>query len=134
MANPKNLISPEELNARLTPEERKENASKAGKASGKARRERKKLREQMEMLLSLPASDENKAKMKAMGIEEADQNNQMALIIAMAAQGLKGDVAAFNSIRDLIGEKPTASIALNGVNSEKLDDIMAQIGGEGLEE
>lgn len=33
----KNLMSPEELNARLTPEERKKNASKAGKASGQAK-------------------------------------------------------------------------------------------------
>ena len=32
-----NLISPEELNARLTPEERKANASKAGQASGEKR-------------------------------------------------------------------------------------------------
>ena len=32
-----NLITPEELNARLTPEERKKNASKAGQASGEKR-------------------------------------------------------------------------------------------------
>lgn len=32
-----NLITPEELNARLTPEERKANASKAGQASGEKR-------------------------------------------------------------------------------------------------
>lgn len=41
MANEQNLITPQELNARLTPEKRKANASKAGKASVKARRERK---------------------------------------------------------------------------------------------
>ena len=38
--NPKsdeNLITPEELNARLTPEQRRRNAKKAGEASGKAR-------------------------------------------------------------------------------------------------
>lgn len=32
-----NLITPEELNARLTPEERKANTSKAGQASGEKR-------------------------------------------------------------------------------------------------
>ena len=39
-----NLITPQELNARLTPEERRENASKAGKASGEARRLRAMMR------------------------------------------------------------------------------------------
>ena len=43
----KHLMTPEELNARLTPEERKANASKAGKASVKKKRENKLIRERI---------------------------------------------------------------------------------------
>lgn len=83
MANEQNLIKNEDL----TPEQRRKNASKAGKASAEARRKRKTLREELLALL-----------------EQGDTQNKMSL--AMIEKALKGDTKAFEVIRDTIGEKP----------------------------
>lgn len=90
----------------LTVEEQRKITSKGGKASVKARREKKLMREQMEMLLSLPLKNEQlKAKIQDMGIDSKDVDNQMALIISIWNKALKGDMSAVNQIREIIGEK-----------------------------
>ena len=53
MANEQNLMPIELVNARRTREERRESASKAGKASGEAKRQRKAMQETMKMILNL---------------------------------------------------------------------------------
>ena len=110
MANEQNLIPIELVNARKTREERKESASKAGKASGEAKRKRKAMKEQMEMLLSLPFKNKKQFDfMKDLGIEENDIDNQMALIVALYGKALKGDVQAFNTIREVTQDNKTVS-------------------------
>ncbi len=108
-----------------TKDEQREIATMGGIASGKARRERKKMKEQAELLLSLPFKDtfkdENGESMldyykHKTGGQIEDIDNQMAMIIAMwskALSGEKGDVQAFNSLRELVGEKQT-DVNLNG--------------------
>ena len=98
MANEQNLIP---WNKR-TENEQREYARKGGYKSGEVRRQRKAMKEQMEMLLSLPFKQEKQLKfMKSLGIEEEEIDNQMALMVAMYAKALKGDVQAFNSIREV---------------------------------
>ena len=98
MANEQNLIP---WNKR-TENEQREYARKGGQKSGEVRRQRKAMKEQMEMLLSLPLKQEKQLKfMKSLGIEEEEIDNQMALMVAMYAKALKGDVQAFNSIREV---------------------------------
>ena len=121
MANNENLIS---LGDRTTDEQRAIQSA-GGIASGKARRERKKMREQAEMLLSLPFKDRQGSdgksileKFKEMtGIEDVGEiDNQMAMIISMWLNSIGNDavsVSAFNSLRELVGEKKT-DIDLNG--------------------
>ena len=88
MANEQNLMPIELVNARKTREERRESASKAGKASGEAKRKRKAMKEQMEMLLSLPFNLKDKKgndvieALSSLGIEKDNIDNQMALIIS----------------------------------------------------
>ena len=85
----------------------KEQMSKGGIASGKARKEKKLIKENIELLLSLPIkSNKTKEQLKELGIDETEMNNQMALVIAMYQKALKGDVQAFNTLRDTIGQKP----------------------------
>lgn len=99
----------------LTQEEQRKIASEGGKASVKARRERKAIAEQMKMLLELPLKDKNtKSKIKKLGINADDLNNQMAMVISIYQKALKGDVNAFKEIRDTIGEKPQENINLSG--------------------
>lgn len=81
--NEENLIS---LGDRTT-EEQREIARKGGIASGKARRERKTLREELLLLL-----------------EKGDTQEKISL--AMIKEALDGNTKAFEVIRDTIGEKP----------------------------
>lgn len=102
MANEQNLIKNEDL----TPSQRRKNASKAGKASVEAKRKRKAMKEQMEMLLSLPVkNDKVKKQLQAIGIEKNEIDNQMALIVSLYQTALKGgknSVQAFNIIQQLV--------------------------------
>lgn len=90
MANEQNLIK----NENLTPSQRRENASKAGKASVAARKRRKTLKEELLLLL-----------------ETEDYNKRISL--AMIQQALNGSTKAFNTIRDTIGEKPKDKLEID---------------------
>lgn len=104
MANERNLIP---WNKR-TENEQREYAKKGGQKSGEVRRQRKAMREQMEMLLSLPFKQRDQLNfIKELGINEDEIDNQMALIVAMYGKALKGDVQAFNTIREVTQDDKT---------------------------
>ena len=94
--NPQNLKS----NSERTPEERKALARKAGQKSGEARRKKKTMREVLDYLLEKEIT--NKAGEKA--------STQEAITVALIAQALKGNIRAWELIRDTIGEKPSDKI------------------------
>lgn len=106
MANEKNLIPNEER----TPEERRENARKAGIASGAARRERKLLKDIAETVLAMPLNGSKKENLEAIqNYAELKGKNltvKEAMLLAQLKNALDGDLKAFEAIRDLIGEKP----------------------------
>jgi hypothetical protein len=81
--NEENLIP---MNER-TKEEQRKIARQGGIASGKARRERKTLKEELLLLL-----------------EKGDTQEKISL--AMIKEALDGNTKAFEVIRDTIGEKP----------------------------
>lgn len=68
-----------------------------GIASGKSKRERKTIREELEFLLAKQLKN-NKGE---------DISTREAISTAMIGQAIKGNVKAFIAIRDTIGEKPT---------------------------
>lgn len=70
-----------------TKEEQREIARQGGIASGKARRERKTLREELLLLLN-------------------EGNTQKNITLALIDKAIKGDTKAFEVLRDTIGEKP----------------------------
>ena len=73
MANIENLKPIETLSK----EEAKKRGSKGGKASVKARRERKAMKEQLEMLLKLPLKNEKLKKQIAdLGVNKKEIDNQ----------------------------------------------------------
>lgn len=131
MANEENLVPFNEM----TEKEQRKIASKGGKASGEARKKRKLIAAQLELLLSLPLKDEKaKTKLEKLGIDTDNIDNQMAMVISMWNKAIKGDVQAFNSIRDTVGEKPKENMNIDLESSKKLKDVFEQIGGEGLNE
>ena len=128
MAGENNLIPMSERSK----DEARELGRKGGENSGKARRERKKMREQAELLLSLPLKNEKlRAQIEALGVDADEIDNQMAMTIAMwqnVLKGGKGSVQAFNSLRDLVGEKPKEVVELHNTDEtvNKLDEIIKQ--------
>lgn len=102
MPNEKNL-------KRLSPSEARENGRKGGKASANARRQRKTLRENMNLLLNLEVSSvKDFDELSKMGIPLEDIDNSMLLTAALFQKAKTGDVAAYKEIRDLIGESAPA--------------------------
>lgn len=105
MANEQNLIP---FTSNQSREEAKRNGQKGGQKSGEVRRQRKAMKEQFEMLLSLPFKQKKQLNfIKDLGIEEDNLDNQMALIVAMYGKALKGDVQAFNTIREVVQDEKT---------------------------
>lgn len=90
MANEQNLIP---LNKRTKNEQRKI-AKKGGKKSGESRRNKKTLRELLEIALSLKD-------------EFSGEELKFELVKSLIEQAIKGNIKAFEVIRDTIGEKPT---------------------------
>lgn len=109
MANIQNLVPID--NTRYTQEERRERASKAGKASAEAKRKRKAIKETINLMLEMPVFNEKmKKQMQELGYVDEDITNQTALVLAMYKKALAGDVNAFNTIADRSGEVITQKI------------------------
>lgn len=126
MANIQNLVRNEDR----TPEERRANATKAGIASGEARRRKKTLKEAMDLLLSLPVKDTKVKKQIAdLGIDPDLVDNQMAMVIAQWRQAVKGNTRAYENVQATIGEKPKENVAIEDTRekSRKLDGILEQL-------
>ncbi len=83
--------------------EARERGKKGGIASGKARQERKTLKEELILLLE-------------------DNDNQKKISVALIQQAKKGNTKAYEIIRDSIGEKP-----IDRVQAEVNSDINIKI-------
>lgn len=111
MANKENLKS---LKERTTSEQR-EIARKGGKKSGETRRNKKTMREALEMLMfDVEVDEAAKDKLRGAGISEENFNNQMLITLGLMKKAREGDVQAYNAICSMIGEKPADKIDLGG--------------------
>ena len=111
MANEKNL----KKNSERTPSELREMTRKGGIKSGEARRNKKTMREALEMLMfDVEVDEAAKDKLRGAGISEKDFNNQMLITLGLMKKAREGDVQAYNAICSMIGEKPADKIELGG--------------------
>lgn len=115
MANEQNLIP----NEKRTPSERRENARKAGIASGEARRKKKTMKQAMNLLLSLPVSDENMTILEQLGIDSDDADNQMLVMVSMMQRAIKGNVSAAQFIVSVTGSTAMTETERAKINLEK---------------
>lgn len=98
-----------------TEEERRDIGRKAGKASGEARRKKKKLRQLVEAFGELSAPEKVRKVLKELGVSKNEIcTNDMAIVVGLFQKAIKGDVFAFNAIRDIRGEKPVDETKLTG--------------------
>ena len=93
-----------------TTEEKRAIALKGGKASGEARRKKKRFRELFNAVLDQK--------------NETGERHDMAIVKAMIKKATVGDVKAFEAIRDTTGEFINAlDIDNEDITSEKLDKM-----------
>lgn len=97
-----------------TEEELRQMTRNGGLASVKARREKKKLREMVEIFGSLKVDKKNSRLMEELGIDKEYHTRFMQGVVSLFSKANKGDVAAFNAIRDIIGEKPVDETKVTG--------------------
>ena len=115
MANKKNL-KPQAH--KLTVEEQ----SAGGKASGKARAEKRDLRKALEMLLEREYKD--KSGKTLTGTE--------AITAKLFEQAMKGNIKAFETIRSTVGQDPVQKVMIAEVEQDVIDEVerIVQSAGE----
>lgn len=102
VSNEKNLIP---FNER-TESEQREIAQKGGIASGAARRRKRSMREAADYYLSLPETDRRRVNaMLRDSIEPEDIDNQMSVVMGIAAAAKQGDSRAANVLLKMLGEE-----------------------------
>lgn len=107
--------------ANLDPVQSKEEARKRGRAggiaSGKARREKKLMRETLDIILSMPMKNGKNADVESIrsfaALKGKNISVQEAILIAQVQKAMKGDTKAAEYVRDTIGQKPGESIEMS---------------------
>lgn len=122
-----------------TKSEQRKIARKGGIASGKARREKKLMRETLDVLLSMPIKNGKLANVDDIrsfaAIKGKNISVQEAIMIAQVQKAMKGDTKAAEYVRDTIGQKPVDNVIMGGeVNNPfaglSTDDLKKMIDSE----
>ena len=112
-----NLIGPEDR----TPDERRDSAVKAGKASGESRRKRKTIAEVARAILDSPEQDPGTLSLlQEIGL---DGTKRDTMTLAQILRAIKGDPDSFRLIRDTIGEKPREELEIGGLADRPIQTI-----------
>lgn len=126
-----------------TTEEAKKRGRNGGIESGKARRRKRAMQDATRYLLDMPIASETVVNgMKALGFDEMDMTNQMAVIVSVWKEAMGGNIAAASWLRDTSGQNPShvqhqqefeyKKDKENGITyeMEDLDEVEEQIYGE----
>lgn len=101
MSGEKNLIPFSERSK----EEARECGRIGGINSGITRRRKKTVKQAVELVMSLPVSDpKTKAKLKKMGIDVDDADNQTAVVVGLYGRAAKGDHKAAALLFELLDD------------------------------
>lgn len=114
MAGTDNLLKAEDL----TSEELRTRASNGGIASGKARREKKAMKDTLAILLSMPLKDGMSHDIdEIQSIASLNGKNitvQEAIMLAQIKKAVKGDTRAAEFVRDSSGNKLKEGVEISG--------------------
>lgn len=101
-----------------TIEERRQLAKKAGKASGKARREKKAMRENLQTILAMTLKSGKLADIDSVqnfaALAGKNITVQDAILIKQTQKAMMGDTKAAEFVRDLSGNKPENTLNIDG--------------------
>lgn len=105
------------LNPVRSEDEARKRGRAGGIASGKSRREKKLMRETLDMLLSMPMKNGKFADVENIrsfaALKGKNISVQEAILIAQVQKAMKGDTRAAEYVRDTMGQKPTDSVDMN---------------------
>ena len=99
MANEENLIPV----TKRTKSEAREISKKGGIKSGEARRKKKSMKQELDAILSLSATEENIIAFNGIISKDSDASNQTLVIASAVKQALKGNVKAMQFIVNVMG-------------------------------
>lgn len=91
-----------DANSNRTPEERRELAIKAGRASGKARRRTSNLRDTMNKLLTMKVEVDGLS--DVLRADGGESTYEEIITMAMIQQAMLGDVKAYKAIMQVVGQ------------------------------
>lgn len=114
MANEQNLIPQAH---KLTVEE----MSRGGKNCAEMKRQRKAMKKQLELLLSLPVNKDNEKILKKLKIDNENLDNQMLMLVGLWQSAINGNTQAFDRIQNLVDDK---------VNEEKDNSFIEALKGK----
>lgn len=110
----------------MSEERAREIRSKGGKRSQEVQRERKTMRKQAELLLSLPLKDKAaKKKLKELGIDKEEIDNQMLIVLQLWRRAASGDLEATKLLMDLLGETAT-QVKISGDINNPFKDLSTE--------
>ena len=119
----------EEINANLTFEERSANVKRGQAKRRKTLAKKKKMKETLDFLLSLPLNDPKARKtLEDMGIDVNNQNNQTLMLAVAMQQAQKGNMRAVEYITEMMGENGAQKLSVEG----KIPIVIT--GGDDLED
>lgn len=98
----------------------KEEAKKGGIASGKARAEKRDLRKALELLLEQTYTDK----------KGVTRTGAQAITEKLFAEVMKGNVKAFEVLRDTVGQKPVEKVMLAEVDQKVIEEVERAVIGE----
>lgn len=125
MANEQNLLRPKRDQ---TAKERRESARRAGKASAKARRERKEMRETFRNILDMPLKPGDLEEIQTFqGANRLNVTVGEAIALVMASKAVKGDVKAAEFVRDTSGQRPTSQVQVTATSKEASAAFMSMV-------
>lgn len=111
----------------MSKEEAKKIQTKGGYARAEKERARKTMREQAELLLSLPLKDKAaKKKLKELGVELKEQDNQMLIILQLWRRAAGGDLEATKLLMELMGEKAATQVNISGELNNPFKDLTTE--------
>ena len=91
----------------------KEEAKKGGIASGRARAEKRDLRKALELLLEQTYTDK----------KGVTRTGAQAITEKLFSEVMKGNVRAFEVLRDTVGQKPVEKVMLAEVEQDVIDEV-----------
>lgn len=118
MANEKNLVP----NSQRSPSEVRENAAKGGRASGKARKAKAKLKKILQDWATGTPTEDELVKLEELGITTEGATRKALLLVPILQRAITGDLKAVQMAIQLLNEddKQNAEIGLLHAEIDKL--------------